>query len=667
MKALLLCLVLSVAYGLQISDKVTPIAKVIEMLKGMKEKGQKEKADEVETFTQFAAWCHDVDLTKNMDIKAANAKIDGLAADIDKFESDIARLNEEISSLDGDVATWEQDRDAATKLRNQEHADYEATHKDYSESIDALERAIQVLKKQDYNREQAAALLQEVALLSHVPASAKRVITAFLAQDSNTEGFMDYQAPESAAYEFQSGGIIDMLEKLRTKFGDELAQLEKEESNAQHAYKMLAQDLTNQIDNATNSRNEKASAKASAEQALAEAKADLQETTASRDADQKYLDETNAICAQKTSEYEARQQLRQQELEAIQQAIDIISQQVAGLGEKHLPGLVQTAFVQLRSGSTSVYQSRAASFIKSKAQALNSRVLFQLAEKMQDDPFKKVKAMIQDLINRLMEEANEEAEHKGWCDTELATNEQTRNTKTQEINDLTASIDKMTADIAELTQGIADLNQEITELDAAVAEATAVRQKEHATNTETIQDAVDAQAAVSQALTILKQFYASAAEATALNQADPTKDMPSTWTTEYHGMQGAAGGVVGMLEVIESDFARLETETKADEESAAKQYKAFMEESAITKTAKTKDVEYKTLEKQNLEGKLATAKTDRENTQKELDAALAYYEKLKPSCVDAGVSYEDRVARRKEEIESLQQALRILNGDDIAV
>ena len=46
--------------------------------------------------------------------------------------------------------------------------------------------------------------------------------------------------------------------------------------------------------------------------------------------------------------------------------------------------------------------------------------------------------------------------------------------------------------------------------------------------------------------------------------------------------------------------------------------------------------------------------------------ALAYYEKLKPSCVDSGVSYEDRVARRKEEIQSLQEALKILNGDDIA-
>lgn len=63
---------------------------------------------------------------------------------------------------------------------------------------------------------------------------------------------------------------------------------------------------------------------------------------------------------------------------------------------------------------------------------------------------------------------------------------------------------------------------------------------------------------------------------------------------------------------------------------------------------------------------MTTKKEDLEGTQKELDAALAYFDKLKPSCVDSGVSYEDRVARRKEEIESLQEALKILNGEDIA-
>jgi len=69
--------------------------------------------------------------------------------------------------------------------------------------------------------------------------------------------------------------------------------------------------------------------------------------------------------------------------------------------------------------------------------------------------------------------------------------------------------------------------------------------------------------------------------------------------------------------------------------------------------------------KQDQSMMLEEKEKDLDGTQKELDAALAYYEKLKPSCVDAGVSYEDRVARRKEEIQSLQEALKILSGTSI--
>merc|ERR1719436_1337475 len=131
-------------------------------------------------------------------------------------------------------------------------------------------------------------------------------------------------------------------------------------------------------------------------------------------------------------------------------------------------------------------------------------------------------------------------------------------------------------------------------------------------------------------------------------------------------MQAENGGVVGMLEVIQSDFARLEADTKAAEAAAQKEYDSFMTDSKVDKAAKKKDIEHKTAKKQDQEQALILKKEDLEGTQKELDAALAYFDKLKPSCVDAGVSYESRVTRRKEEIESLQEALRILNGEDIA-
>merc|ERR1711920_596885 len=109
---------------------------------------------------------------------------------------------------------------------------------------------------------------------------------------------------------------------------------------------------------------------------------------------------------------------------------------------------------------------------------MGSRVLSTLAAHAADDPFRKVKKMIKELIVRLMEEANEEAGHKGWCDTELATNEQTRKEKTDAVETLHAEIDELDASIAKLTEDIAELTKAVADLKAAMAKATSIRQEE---------------------------------------------------------------------------------------------------------------------------------------------------------------------------------------------
>merc|ERR1712141_946918 len=134
---------------------------------------------------------------------------------------------------------------------------------------------------------------------------------------------------------------------------------------------------------------------------------------------------------------------------------------------------------------------------------------------------------------------------------------------------LHAEIDQLEASIAKLTEDITDLTKAVAELDAAMAKATKLRQEEKAKNTETISDSQAAQTAVAQALTVLKEFYAKAREATALVQQSAE---PEIFDAPYKGMGGESGGVVGMLEVIDSDFARLEADTKAAEATAQKEY-----------------------------------------------------------------------------------------------
>merc|ERR1719236_66103 len=332
--------------------QITPVQKVIQLMQGMLEKGKKEKHDEQVQFAAYKQFCDDTSVEKKRAIEEANERIDTLKADIQKYTADAAQLTKEIAELDEDISIWAGDMKAATSVREIEKTDYDATHADYSESVDALQRAIAVLKKQAHDRKQAS-LVQVSALrdLDLIPKEAKKTIDLFLAQGAEPEG-LAVSAPEANAYEFQSSGVVEMLEKLLDKFIDERTTLEKEEMNSKHAYDMLMQDLKAQIAQATQDRDEKAESKAATLQAKADAEGDLKDTTTTMEADKKYLADLTATCEEKAADFESRQQLRAEEIVAIEKAIEIISSgAVAGNAEKHLPTLVQQAssFAQLRS------------------------------------------------------------------------------------------------------------------------------------------------------------------------------------------------------------------------------------------------------------------------------------------------------------------------------
>jgi len=271
--------------------------------------------------------------------------------------------------------------------------------------------------------------------------------------------------------------------------------------------------------------------------------------------------------------------------------------------------------------------------------------------------------MIRQLLIRLMEEANQEADHKGWCDSELATNEKTRKDKTDAIEASQAEIESLKASMAKLGEEIAVLTDELSTLEVTTGKATAFRSSEKASNSAAVADAEAAQNALSQAVAVLKDFYAKAGEQAMLAQMGQD---PGAADSTYQGMQAEKVGVVGLLEIIQSDFARLEAETRSSEIKAQKEYDAFITASRATKDMKQTDLEHKNAKKQDASQDLVVKEDDLEDTQSELDAALAYFDKLKPSCINSGGNAVERSARRKEEIETLQLALKMLNGQDIA-
>jgi hypothetical protein len=641
--------------------QVTPLQKVVTLLDGMLAKGKKEKHEEEVEFAKFQAWCDDTRFNAEKSIEEGTNQITQLEADIAKNEADAESAAQEISELEAQIASAQSEHDSAQAIRAKEHEDFMSQNTDYAESIDAIERAIATLKAK--KADVAQTVLLQVQGMPMIPDSAKATIRSFLALDQESGDGV----PEANAYENQSGGVVDLLEKLRLKFQDQKLALEKAEMNSKSNFQVLMQKLTDNIVEFKKTTEEKTAFKGSCINNAATAKGDLEVTTKTKAEDEKTLSDTNGKCKMMSEEFENNQVVRSGEIEAIEKATEILSSDaVSGNAEKHLPKLIQLkagkALMQLRGENDDAARARLVAFLQGRAKSSGSKYLALVAAHAASDPFAKVKTMIKDLITKLMEEANSEADHKAYCDTEMATNKQTREIKQSEVDELSASIDKNTADSTELTEQIAQLSDALAALSQEQATATKIRGEEKATNTATIADATEAQLAVEKATAVLKEFYGSVASSSALLQggAGIAQEMKQAAQAPYKGQQAENGGIMGFLEVVLSDFARLEAETSTAEDQAQSAYSSFMDESNEDKAVKEATSEHKTGKKQQTDEKIRTEKKELELTQGELDAALEYYEKLKPDCVDQALSYQDRVAQREAEIQSLQEALAVL-------
>merc|ERR1719316_1162051 len=395
--------------------------------------------------------------------------------------------------------------------------------------------------------------------------------------------------------------------------------------------------LSDTITASNQDRDEKASMKAQTASESGAAKGKLAATKTALAEDEKVLAEMGATYKTKSAQYEENQKVRAGELEALAKAIEIIaSPEVSGslLQKSSQP----IALLQLGSASKrSAAKERALAMLRKSAHTLKSKVLADAANQISANPFAKVIGMIKDMIAKLKEEAAAEAAHKGWCDQQLYDNKMKRDKKTAKVNLLTAQIEELTASIETMGKTIETLVKEQADLTEAVKVATAQREKENAKNTKTIEEAKVGAEAVGKALTVLKEFYA---KQSFLQEGKQAPEMAA-----YKGNQNAKGGVVGMMEVIQSDFLRLESDTTTEEEEAAAEFETFVADATADKEAKHKE----------------EVQTKLDKDQAELDKANEYYESLKPQCLEVKVSYEERVAKRKQEIESLKEAYKVLD------
>jgi len=315
---------------------------------------------------------------------------------------------------------------------------------------------------------------------------------------------------------------------------------------------------------------------------------------------------------------------------------------------------------------------RAVRFLTEAAGTLRSSALVAAAGRVAaaKDHFVKVRTIIRDLMAKLEADAEAEATQKSFCDESMAKSTDARDRAQSYIEELTATKHREETLIPKLEEEIAELSQDIADLKKQLNEATQLRQEDSDENKRKRGTAKEGEAAVDMALSVLNQFYSSAATALIQKKYEPeggdregntvSDSAPEVFGDNYRGDQSSSKGIIGLLEVIMEDFVRTYDTLEVEEMQAEEEYDALKRdiEAAIKSKSESKDGK----EERVKSGKVTLVETedDLEEQNGLLDTAKDTLQQLKKQCVDGEETYEERVADRKKEIEALKHAHAVL-------
>jgi hypothetical protein len=463
-------------------------------------------------------------------------------------------------------------------------------------------------------------------------------------------------APETKAYESHSGGILDTLADMQDKAEGLLSDARKAEVNSQHAFELLAQSLHDELKVQKEELSNTKKQLAATTEVKGQAEGDLATTNKDLDEDKSYLKELATNCQSRAVDHEVSMKGRAEELAALKEARKIIGEATGAAAGRQYKSFIQAKSTTRKT--TEVY-SNIEKTIKELGRKFNEGSFVQLAGQiratvsMNDDPFGKVKGLIQDMIQKLITQAEEEASHKAFCDKETKENEAKRDRLQAEDNKLSTRLEKAQAGIANLKQQIADLNKALAEIAQSQKQMDAMRATEHEEFVKAEADFTQGLNGIRNALKVLREYYQT--EGASLIQA------PATST--HSASSDSGNGIISILEIAESDFARSLAEAQAAEDDAVEVYEKTTNENKVSNATKKTSAEGKTQESARLEQLVSDATSDRDGVQEQLSAVLEYLEKLRPQCTTEPESYEERKARREHEIEGLKTALDILENE----
>jgi len=662
-----------------------PITKVVELLKTMQKELDAEAKEDKETYEKLKCWCETNNAGKTQAVQDQKQQIDELNALIETNTGKKAELSTEVDQLKKNIAEAKQALAEATEIRKKEAAEFAAEEKELIKSVTLLKGAIVALSKHHTGLLQSDSELMGMrpALRKLVHQNLRRLQFLTVSRDKDALlGFLNanddilesdapvrleedaslIQMPVFKSYAPQSGQIYGILQQMKEAFEEDLPQIQKEEVAKQQAFALLKGEKESEIKEYEGSIEEKIAQLATTKEDLAAAKSNLKDVKASLSADQQFLLELTERCTQGDYEWERRQKLRSEEIEAVAQAIVILSTDEVRDGQQ----TTFRSFLQLKMRSPSSLLSNSNNRRDQAVALLNKAAatapgLVALLASAKSDPFDKVIKAIDELLAKLKLEMADEVKHKDFCVDELHDNQVTTEKRQAQLDNLETELQNLGAKKTKLQDTIATLKKEIAETQMQMQRAAEDRKMENAEFQRVVADQIQTIDALKAAHEKLAAFYFKNSNLLQDGVQATTTVAPSPEFEDYKSNRNS-NKVMNMIQKLTGDAKVIKDNAVNDEQNAVNAYVKLVGESNDSIKAKSRAIVDTTGELAETEQAISQATIARDETLRDLESLAATKASLHAQCDFLLKNFALRQQARASEMDALAEVKAILRG-----
>jgi len=679
-----------------------PLEKVLTLLKDLKADIIKDGEVEQQSFDKYACWCEKSTAKKAGVIAEAQADLRELGQSILKAKGEVAVLFAEVEELEGKIREGQEAQNQATAIRQKQNGAYLAETAEMKAAMSALEKAITVLVK---GTGPGGAFLQQGAraraLVRSVVEKIPKLTSFSPKQLSELSEFVTASGGAQAKYTPQSMSVQGILKDMYETFASDLESATEAEATQNRNFEALIAEIVGQINMHKEDIQKKRDQKAKLEVQLADETQLYDGTNAQMKADVEFFDETKAVCTTKSDDWKARGVAREQELEGVTRAIQMLSSDDArelfaraikpgketGASDTFDTGVdisyAAPSLVQLDAQPAEAQRAfEALRAHASRAGSVRLALLGAAAREAKAGHFDAVIKSIDEMIATLKEEDTADIAKRDECKNELFRANSTISQLSWDIKVNTAKIDKIAHSISELLAEQDKTREEISEVREHMVDIRDQRTAENGEFLQAKKDDQDAIALLNDTRKVLSSYYAdhnvtlgplqAGAKALALAQSSRGRQGPAFAVSEFDApdieFSGKSArvpqgkGIISVLTMVIEDLSEeIQNSMRAEKEAQLEFERMYEAAEELFQSLGAKQVQ--------LEGMIARdgdSKSQEEASKLSNEALLqsqeAYRKGIEPDCHWIFGAFEERAQKRAVEMEGLVTAKDFLAG-----